>query len=258
MSMPADPELGYEYEWPTSAAGVLSVHAGSCGVRDGEPCSCGPLGYCASRIDPSTGRRVVSPLLGSESAARSWSAGSAPPRPTASPPAAGRIDELIDDFLAAAADGRARTPAGRRYTEADLTELRSALRGHVAVELGDAAPASLRHWQVQAFVNELSDSGLSARRMRGIVGSLRALYQYAVETGAVHANPVDRVMVATEDHPDRSTGEERAPFTTTDQISAVPSSGNAPFIPDQMLWQFVKIATVIFVLIALVLVAESV
>jgi hypothetical protein len=70
---------------------------------------------------------------------------------------------------------------------------------------------------------------------------------------------VEGVLVPTEEHDADATGDARRPFTTTDQLAAVRTGGGGDgMIPDQMLWQFVKIATVIFVLIALVLVAESV
>jgi hypothetical protein len=129
----------------------------------------------------------------------------------------------------------------------------------VAVELGDMPLAAVRRWQVQAFVNELADSGLSVRRLRAIVAGLRAFYLYAIEEGVVRGNPVDGVLVPTADRNSTVLGEERRPFTTTDQLEAVKTGGgNDQMIPDQMLWQFVKVATVIFVLIALVLVAESV
>jgi hypothetical protein len=257
-----------EYEWPTRRRGVVGVHADSCGVRDGEPCSCGPLGYRASARDPDDGARIVSPLLHSEAAAGSWlrtrsredtrpspspSASPSPrARPNRRPADATRVADATDDFLAAAAAGDARDPSGRRYSTEALDELRLALNGHVAEELGDLTLASLRRWQVQGFVNELSDSGLSARRLRAIVAGLRAVAQNARERGLIQANPIDGVTLPSE--------EDREPrtFTTTDQLAAVTPAGGSEVIPDQMLWQLVKVVTIVFVLIALVLAAESI
>jgi hypothetical protein len=257
-------ESEFEYEWPTRRRGVVGVHADSCAIRDGEPCSCGPLGYRASTRDPDDGSRIVSPLLHSEAAAGSWlrtrsreatRPGPSPiphRRPTRRPADSTRVADAADDFLAAAAAGDARDPSGRRYSTEALGELRLALNGHVAEELGDLPLASLRRWQIQGFVNELSDSGLSAGRLREIVAGLRSLAQHARERGLIQGNPVDGVTVPNEeDH-------EPRPFTTTDHLAAVTPAGGSQMIPDQMLWQLVKVVTIVFVLIALVLAAESI
>ena len=246
-----------EFEWPSGRRGVVGVHADSCGVRDGEPCTCGPLGYRASTRDPDGGRRV-SPLLDSEAAAASWartrSRTSARTGPSRNGSARMRVREAGDDFLAAARDGRVRDASGRRYSNEALDELQVALHGHVAEELGDLPLGALRRWQVQGFVNELADSGLSAQRLRAIVAALRAVALYAREEGLIDANPIDGVTLP------GSEDREPRPFTTTDHLAAVApaQATGGPFIPDQMLWQLVKVVTIVFVLIALVLAAESI
>ena len=253
---------GYgEYDWPTDRRGVVGVHAPECGIRDGERCSCGPLGYRAATRDEDTGERLVSPLLASEAAAGSWQRSrtreamdghrrTRPARPSLRSSA--RISDVTEEFLSAATNGRAHDPSGRRYSGEALDELGVALRGHVAEELGDLSLAALRRWQVQGFVNELADSGLSPRRLRAIVAALRALMQYAREEGMVQANPVDGVTVPDED--DRAP----RPFTTTDQLTAVAPAQTPQWIPDQALWQLMKVVTIVFVLIAIVLAAESI
>jgi hypothetical protein len=252
---------GGEYEWPTGRRGVVAVHASYCGVRDGERCSCGPLGYRAATRDPDTGERLVSLLLDSEAAAASWSRTrtreATRPRTRPQPAArnatgAVRVSEVAEDFLAAAADGRVRDPSGVRYSDDALEELRSALRGHVAEELGDLPLAALRRWQVQGFVNELSDSGLSARRLRAIVAAMRALAQYARDRGMLDVSAIDGVTVPSEND------LEPRPFTTTDQLSAVSPNRADQVIPDAALWQLLKVVTVVFILIAIVLAAESI
>jgi len=252
---------GGQYEWPADRRGVVGVHAADCGVRDGERCSCGPLGYRAATRDPETGERVVSPMLESEGAAASWARRRAreptPPQTRPQPAAAHgggaeRVGEVAEDFLAAAADGRARDPSGRRYSDEALVELRAALRGHVAEELGDLPLAALRRWQVQGFVNELSDSGLSARRLRAIVAAMRALAQYARDRGMLDVSAIEGVTVPAEDDP------EPRPFTTTDELTAVTPAHANQMIPDAALWQLLKVVTVVFILIAIVLAAESI
>ena len=159
------------------------------------------------------------------------------------------LSTTTDEFLRAAADGLTRDPSGVRYSSATLEDLRIALRGHVAEELGDIPLSALRRWQVQAIVNELADAGLAPRRMRAIVAALRALTRYAREQGLLDEDPTEGVTVPTED--DR---QPRA-FTTTDQLTTVQPAGPAPVIPDAALWQLMKVVTVVFILIAIVLAA---
>ena len=162
------------------------------------------------------------------------------------------LSDVTVDFLMAAADGMTRDPSGRRYSSATLEELRIALRGHVAEELGDIPLSALRRWQVQAFVNELADSGLAPRRLRAIVAALRALTRYAREQGLLDEDPTQGVTVpAEDDRPART-------FTTTDQLAAVQPAATSPVIPDAALWQLMKVVTVVFILIAIVLAAESI
>ncbi len=190
-------------------------------------------------FDWPTGRRVVDPTAGHP---RMRHGGGAV-----------RLADAADDFLAAAADGRTRDPSGLRYSEDALEELRVALGGHVAEELGDIPLTSLRRWQVQGFVNELADSGLSLRRLRAIVAALRALTRYAREQGMLDDDPTRGVTVPTEDDP-----QPLRPFTTTDQLDVVQPAAPSPMIPDAALWQLMKVVTVVFILIAIVLAAESI
>jgi len=162
------------------------------------------------------------------------------------------LSTATDDFLRAAADGLTRDPSGIRYSSQALEDLRIALRGHVAEELGDIPLSALRRWQVQAFVNELADSGLAPRRLRAILGALRALTRYAGEQGLLDEDPTQAVTVPTEDGPEPRT------FTTTDQLAAVQPGPGSPLIPDAALWQLMKVVTVVFILIAIVLAAESI
>jgi hypothetical protein len=60
------------YDWGTEWPGVFERHADWCPSAEGEPCTCGPLGYSASIPDPATGVRVVSPMLETPAEARVW------------------------------------------------------------------------------------------------------------------------------------------------------------------------------------------
>jgi site-specific recombinase XerC len=163
------------------------------------------------------------------------------------------LSTATDEFLRSAADGLTRDPSGVRYSSQALEELRIALRGHVAEELGDIPLGALRRWQVQAFVNELAGSGLAPRRLRAILAALRALTRYARQEGLLDEDPTQGVIVPTED------GHEPRTFTTTDQLATVqPPGAPGPMIPDAALWQLMKVVTIVFVLIAIVLAAESI
>ena len=162
------------------------------------------------------------------------------------------LSATTDEFLRSAADGLTRDPSGVRYSSPALEELRIALRGHVAEELGDIPLSALRRWQVQAFVNELADAGLAPRRLRAIVAALRALTRYAREQGLLDEDPTQGVIVPTED------GQRPRTFTTTDQLETVQPAAPNPMIPDAALWQLMKVVTVVFILIAVVLAAESI
>ena len=177
---------------------------------------------------------------------------SSPPQRRPRHDGAAVLADVAGDFLTAAADGRTRDPSGRRYASEALDELRVALRGHVAEELGDIPISSLRRWQVQGLVNELAESGLSLRRLQAIVAALRALARYALEQGILDVDPTQGVTVPSEDDP------QPRPFTTTDQLTVVQPPAASPMIPDAALWQLMKVVTVVFILIAIVLAAESI
>ena len=163
------------------------------------------------------------------------------------------LSTATDEFLRAAADGLTRDPSGMRYSSTTLEELRIALRGHVAEELGDIPLSALRRWQVQAFVDELAGAGLAPRRLHAIVAALRSLTRYAREQGLLDDDPTQGVTVPSEDDPQPRT------FTTTDQLATVqPVAASSQVIPDAALWQLMKVVTVVFILIAVVLAAESI
>lgn len=371
------PALGYE--WATSWPGVLSVHADDCPVRDGEACTCGPLGYRASTHDPISGGRIVSPVMSNEAQAVAWRGdrtgrrvsvpddgraqaqadeqtqqGTAAYPPPAPPPYAQQepqpyrpptppqetgaytppyvqqqtgpytppyaqqetapytppyaqqetapytppfdqqtapyppplspdatyqpgqetgaynarprqagsgdtLEDFVEDFLEAAAEGRARDPRGRRYGEDAIDELDMVLHGHVVQELGDLELSSVRRWQVQALVNELADAGLATRRLRAMVAALRGLFAFAVEEHLVDLNPADRVLVPLDEDQRSETGADALPFTTADQLNAVDAASHGePVVAERVIWQMLKVVTIAFVLIALVLAAESV
>jgi site-specific recombinase XerC len=164
------------------------------------------------------------------------------------------VHETIAEFLAAAERGSALDRYGRAFSDESLRELRWCLTGHVDKRLGALGLTDLRRRDVEALVVDLEAAGLPRRRLRAVVKSIRALYDYAAQRGLVASNPADRVALPDEDdaeQPSRerpSAGRVRALLAGSDRALAG---------ADRALALFLQVATVCFVLFALVLIAES-
>jgi hypothetical protein len=232
----------------------MAQHADHCRARDGAECSCGPIGYRASVEDPETGEPVLSPVLETLAEARAWRheqseafdawRASSDERPT------------VEELLAAAARGSARDRYGRRFDAEGLRGLRWALTGHVHEELGSLAIAEVRTRHVQALIDRLDAGGLSQRRVDAVVHALRSLFAYARERDLVESSPAEAVAL-----PD----EEPVSFAMPVPVTAGAEAAAAPLapptvgmVPEQVIWTCLKAVTLMFILIALILVAESV
>jgi hypothetical protein len=233
------------YSWRTRWPGILGQHADHCRAREGAECSCGPIGYRANVEDPESGEPVLSPVFETLADAR----------PT--------VDAVVEDLLAAAARGNARDVHGRRFDGDGLRALRWALTGHVHEEIGSMAIEEVRTRHVQALVDRLDAAALSQRRIDSIVLALRTLFSYARERDLVHASPADAVALP-DDEPAPAAGAlatgAAVPVETAGALPAArpPTAPGLAMGADQALWTALKAATLMFVLVALVLVAESV
>jgi hypothetical protein len=236
----------------------MSQHADHCRARDGEECTCGPLGYRASVEDPETGEPVLSPVLETLAEARTWRheqsqafdawRASSDERPT--------VDAVVEELLSAAARGSARDRYGRRFDAEGLRGLRWALTGHVHEDLGSMAIAEVRTRHVQALIDRLDAGGLSQRRVDAVVHALRSLFAYARERDLVESSPADAVAL-----PDEEIERVAPPVAATPTAQATGAQLAPPavaMVPEQVIWTCLKGVTLIFILIALVLVAESV
>jgi hypothetical protein len=255
------------YTWRTRWPGIVGQHADRCDVRDGGECDCGPVGYRASIEDPESGEPVLSPTLETLAEARAWRheqreafeawQSASEERPT--------VDAVSEDFLAAASRGSARDRYGRRFDTDGLRGLRWALVGHVHEELGSMAVAEVRTRHVQALVDRLDASGLSQRRVDAVVHALHSLFAYAEERSLIESNPAQAVELPDEDPLPEPTAPQRVDPRATvtgpgtgDAPVAEPPAASLGMIPEQVIWTCLKAVTLMFVLIALVLVAESV
>jgi hypothetical protein len=254
----AMPWFAMAYTWRTKWPGIMAQHADHCRARDGAECSCGPIGYRASVEDPETGEPVLSPVLETLAEARAWRheqseafdawRASSDERPS--------VDAVIEELLAAASRGSARDRYGRRFDAEGLRGLRWALNGHVHEELGSMAIAEVRTRHVQALVDRLDAGGLSQRRVDAVVHALRSLFAYAQERDLVESSPAEAVAL-----PDEEPAPSAVPVPATAAVEAA-GAGVAPptvgMLPEQVIWTCLKAVTLMFILIALILVAESV
>lgn len=153
------------------------------------------------------------------------------------------LTDLIEEFLEAAEDGSAGDRHGRRYTRDAIVELRWCLDGHVRERLGMLNARDVSRDDVEELVYELGDAGVSRRRLRALVRSVRALYDYAAERRLVRHNPAERVALPDEEDVLKPAGGGRRPRRT-------------PL--DRAISLSLQLGTLGFALIALFYIAQSV
>ena len=119
------------------------------------------------------------------------------------------LSDLIDEFLRALDDGSARDRHGRRFTRDASRRLRWCLDGHVREALGTLRVGDVRRDDVEALVDELGATGVPRRWLRAVVKSMRALYDYAIESGLVGLNPAERVALPDEAEVEQASGDHR-------------------------------------------------
>jgi hypothetical protein len=264
------------YDMTTNWRHVFAKHADDCPARDGGACTCGPLGYRAVVEDPATRRRVPSPLLADADAARVWYQEQRAAVEAAEAAAHGdQIAALADEMVELAADGRELNLRGQQYSPAGLRELRTGLTRHVVPQLGSLRIQDLRAQHVQEFADRLVADGLSRQRTGSVVNALRALCAFAVRRGLIERNPADLLVLPAEAAPSRATAtgafttgwqdQDRNRSTTgTWAPTTTPTPTNdgliaeAASLPDRAIWWCLKVIVLVFVLIILVLIAESI
>ena len=206
--------------------GVLDRHADDCPARDGRPCTCGPIGYRAA-----DGKRPVGPLLETPEEALRWRR----EQYTALDDAerGHLLQAAVDDFLNDAATGRAHAPDGHRYTGSERHALRRALTRAVVPALGELPLRDVGARHVSELLADLR-MRLPAPQVETVSEALREFFDYALDQRLIDVDPLAPPPVAERPDPARA------------------------MVPDEAIWLSLKVATVAFVLIALILVAESV
>ena len=252
--------------WP----GIVAQHADRCDVRDGGACDCGPVGYRASVEDPESGEPVLSPTLETLAEARAWRheqreafeawQAASEERPSVDAvirgPARGRgARQRPRPIRAALRHGRpARTALG-----ADRTRTRGARFDGRSPR---CARATCRRWSTGS-TRAGCRSGASMRSCTPCAVAVRlrarSAIPHRVEPGRGLALP-DEEPVPDPPAPQRVDSHPTVAVSsgTADTRVAEPPSVSVGMIPEQVIWTCLKAVTLMFVLIALVLVAESV
>jgi Phage integrase, N-terminal SAM-like domain len=287
------------YDWRTELPGIFARHADNCPRRNGGFCICGPLGYRASLVDPETGRRSLSPDFETVAEAQAWQRDQheAAVASNGVPTNGSDLGAVIDEFLQAAEDGRARDRGGEAYPPERLRQLRGAL-SYVDSALGSTSIEDVRRRHVQAMLEQLRASGVTTDRLTSIAAALRSLYAYAIQRDLVGYSPVVELGLPSPDELEpRSPADPSLPAPATyDTLSGAlarmpraeenwspdrqyrdPQYGDRQYpdphyaerhSPDgqwgnampmeRVMWWAVRVVVLLFGLIALVLVAESV
>lgn len=259
------------YDWRTEVPGIFARHADNCPRRDGGVCICGPLGYRASVVDPDTGRRSLSPEFETVAEAQAWQRDQHESVQASNgvPSSGAELGAVIDEFLQDAEDGRARDRNGNPYSPERLRQLRGSL-SYVDSALGSTNLEDIRRRHVQAMVDQLGNAGVTTDRVTSITSSLRSLYAYAIRRDLVGYSPVVELSLPGPDELEPS-GNGAVYALPNDTLSGVvaraerveaepePQRFTPTAMPmEQVMWWAVKVVVLLFALIALVLVAESV
>jgi hypothetical protein len=187
------------------------------------------------------------------------------------------VDAAIDEFLTAAEGGQALNRSDRPYRPSALRDLRGILKQHVSPQIGETQLRDVRRQNVQELVDRLSAQRLSLSRIRSVVSAIRALYGYAIERGYVEFSPADGLLLPPDGDPaarvdtaawnwsddlDEARVEEPPVWAqTTEPTRTVPRGGDyKPLaqLPERILSLVLRVVVILFILFALVTIAESV
>jgi hypothetical protein len=105
------------------------------------------------------------------------------------------------------------------------------------------------------LIDELDDASMPRPQLLSVIEAIRNLFAYAADRDLAPVNPVKYVSVPTdEDKPLQRLPETNETRETRGRASSGPFDN---VVSEQTIWLLVKIVVLVFICIALVLVAES-
>src|SRR3954468_4556755 len=207
------------YNWTTEWPGVYAQHASDCPLRSGGECTCQLISYRASAKAPDERSRLLSPEFSSAIEARNWlrDQRARVTAATAIEDEGPSVRAVIQDYLGSVAEDLARARGGPGYGQERLREATDRL-AYVDAELGSRRLQMVRRRHVHTLVVHLEAAGLPSERIDAVVGSLSALFDYAIERDLVDFNPVVPLSVPQTPPP--------VPATVADVTSQYNGNGN--------------------------------
>ena len=194
------------------------------------------------------------------------------------------VAEVVEEFVAAAGDGRALNRTGRVYRPSALRDVAGILRRHLVGELGGLRLRDVQPEDVQRLVDDLAARDLSLSRRRSVVSAIRALFAYARERGLVTASPAETIDVgprepprwededdledldALDDEPDDAFDDDEPPAAsgtwTWEDRPAAPATRATPLLghrplPEVAVGLVLRLVVVVFLILTLASLAQA-
>jgi hypothetical protein len=185
------------------------------------------------------------------------------------------VSDVVEEFVAAARDGRALNRTGRAYRPSALRDVAGILRTHLVPELGDLRLRDVQPEDVQRLVDDLAAGDLSLSRIRSVVSAFRALFGYARDRGIIATNPAATIDIARREPPPWAdddaeayddagdAGEDLGPptaaatFAWDDQPPPPPPASSHRPLPEALLGLVLRLVVVVFLIITLASLAQA-
>jgi hypothetical protein len=182
------------------------------------------------------------------------------------------VSDVVEEFVAAARDGRALNRTGRAYRPSALRDVAGILRGHLVPELGDLRLRDVQPEDVQRLVDDLAAGELSLSRIRSVVSAFRALFGYARDRGIIATNPATAIDISRRESPPwadddhdayEDPGEDLGPptgaatFAWDDQPPVPPPASSPRPLPEALLGLVLRLVVVVFLIITLASLAQA-
>jgi integrase len=169
---------------PKAPEGIEVRHSKTCPSLGGGRCRC-QVSYRAWVFDKRAKAKIrrTFPTL---AAAKKWRADQTSRRDKGHRISGGRetLREVAKLWVEAG-----RTRSGGEYKPSTFRDYLSDLERYVLPEFGAHRIGDIRRSDLQSWVDELADRGVSGSKCRNIVNVVRAIYRYAIRRDLVDANP---------------------------------------------------------------------